>query len=457
MNENLLYEILKGCFTGNSFLETIKPHLKYSFLPTEPYKKIFKALFDYHTINGRPPTIGIISQDLENDSDVNSILSRVKNIDLGGRKDLVAFKFEEFIKHSSFQDMFYRAKDLFSEGKKEQAISLVAKESEQINRFSMASKVHGELYGGFMSRHKDRQGEDQNVRKIPTGIPQFDYHTRGGLEFGTSLLVTARSGIGKSFLLRFLAFQASIRGFNVVHFQAEGTEKECYNYYDSMWTGIPIEKLKIGELGDLSPDKMIEKVKKFKGQCGRIFVIAFEQFDSVDAKQCRDKVAELMGICDIHMAVFDYVDKIHPGDGIRYGANNEKQRKKASSDKLVNISTEFNIVVATATQCDNVPKDLWNDPTKVIDRSNISNDKETIQPYAYHLTLNQTIDEKDSGVIRIHEDKIRHNDVPSWESTYKVQGDRGRGMFLSIKETNNKFWDKENKKIKNHAPVKKST
>jgi hypothetical protein len=160
---------------------------------------------------------------------------------------------------------------------------------------------------------------------------------------------------------------------------------------------------------------------------------------------------------NIKWAIFDYLEKFDPGDGKRYGTNAEGERAKklAVAEKIVNIATEFKIFCATATQASSIEKKDYNDPNFVITRENISNLKATVDPFAYTITLNQTDDENDKDIMRIHEEAFRFQKILSWESTYHIAQDRNKGRFIDIQETNKRFWDPINNKIIKNAPKQK--
>src|SRR6185503_7903780 len=116
------------------------------------------------------------------------------------------------------------------------------------------------------------------------------------------------------------------------------------------------------------------------------------------------------------------------------------------------IATEFDVVSATATMASNIPKDIWNDSTKVITRNDISNLKATVDPFAYVITGNQTEDENDKDIMRIHEEKLRHSKIMSYSSTYKIAQARSFGRFIDVKKTNELYWDVEKKQIIRSKP-----
>lgn len=450
LTQDLIFEIARCCTLGNDFLETVRHDLKYSFFKKEPFKKLFKAIFDYYDNRASHPTIGILAQEFSGDEEMSALLDKVRSADVVDKKKDILIGFEEFVRRSMYYQVLVESQELFNSGKRDKAISYLAAEAPKIEQFSLQRKMHSEIFSGFDQRQKRRKERDYSSTKIPTGIPPFDHHTLGGIDLGSSLLIIARSGVGKSTALRWIGFNAALRGFNVVHFQAEGTREEVEDYYDSIWTGIQYHDLKKGDL-DNAKLKIIEKARdQYVSQCGKIFVVAYEQFDTASILDCRSEIKLLLKEHDIHLGIFDYIDEFEPGDGKKYSTSQDgiKARKKAVAKKIVNIANEFKMGTVAATQSNDVPYKEWNKPDFYLTRNNISNDKETVQPFSYTVTLNQTEDEADENVIKIWEDKLRHHKIPRKDRLYKLFQAPKVGRFVDLKMTHITFWDPVNKRFR---------
>lgn len=448
LSQDFLVELLKTCLLSKDTLDIVKPHLQYSFLPTESHKEVFKYVLDYHTSTGKSPTIGQLSQNLKKPEEV-ALVAKIREANVHDNKDQILGEFENFIRKSRFVLLYDKSAELYNEGKHDEAMKLLERESKEINQLSFKNKGVTRVFGGFKDRQASRTVEEYASRKVPTGNPAFDYHTHGGPEKGTACLAIARSGVGKSTDIRWKSYSAAVRGFNVLHFQAEGKKQEVLDSYDAMWTGVEVHKIKKGDFTGVDWGKIEKAHAAWLAQSGEIYVHAFEQFHNASIADCRKIIIELLKTEKIDVIVFDYLEKFEPGDGKRYGTNQDgvSSRKLAVAEKIVNIATEFDVVCHTATQASNIEKEYWNNPNWVITRENISNLKATVDPFAYCYTLNQTISESDNDVMRIHEEKLRHYPIRSWEQTYYVAQKRDVGRFIDIKTTLAKYWDNENKKV----------
>lgn len=455
LNNNFLIELAKLCIVSKDSVDVIRQHLSYSFIKGEEYKEIFKYIFDYHSSTGRSPTVGTLSQNLPETPIIINLIGQIQQTDIHDRKIDLLQTFEGFIRKGRFIKLWEEIKELYPKDSDE-AMKQMEKETKSINEFCLTSKVHSRVFADFPKREQERRAKDHHVIKYPVGIPPLDHHLYGGVELGRALLVIARKGVGKSTLLRWIGYNFAFRGYSGVHFQAEGTKEEVESLYDSMWTAVAIEDIKKGELGSVNADRIEKSRQALLAQRGEIIVIPYEQFLQASIADCRNHIIELMKIYDIKWAVFDYLEKFEPGDGKRYntGEDGVRSKKEAVAEKIVNIATEFKIFCATATQANNIEKKDYNNPNFEITRENISNLKATINPFAYTITLNQTDDENDRDIIRIHEEGFRFQKILSWESTYHIVQNRDIGRFINIEETNKRFWDPVRKRVIKNAPQK---
>lgn len=454
LNGDFLVELAKSCIVSTDILAVVKPHLQYSFIPTQEYKAVFKYIFDYYGTSKKAPTIGMMSQHFTDPKSV-SLLNKIRETNVFDSKEQIVGTFEEFIKDARFMSLHQKSADLWNEGKRQDAIKILAEESKDIHAFSLKRKMHTRIFGQFDERQFKRQSRDFSLTKIPTGIPAFDYHTHGGFDRGTGLLGLARSGGGKTTFLRSLGMNAAFRGINVLHVAAgDSTREEVEDGYDAWWTGVKTLDIRKGDIGTID-SKRIDKAKTaWLAQCGEVFVHVFEQFHTATIKDVREVFIDLSKEYDIGLVLFDYLEKFDPGDGKKYSTNDEggRARKSAIAEKIINMATEFKIGVATVTQANDIPFEKWNKPNFVLTRNNISNLKATIDPFAYFVTLNQTMDENDNEIMRIHEDKLRHYKIFSKEATYSIVQRREVGRFIDIGETKKRFWDETRNVVVHDVP-----
>jgi replicative DNA helicase len=454
LKEDFLIELAKACLVSGEVMDVVTPHLQYTYLPNEPYKHIFKYLLDYHHAHKKAPTIGMLAQNVTQ-KDTLPIIGRIREVNVYDSKNEIIETFETFIRNSRFFDLHAEVKELFNKGEQEKAIVTLAEKSKDINEFSLKVEMLPRVFADYDKHERERREKDYSTSKIPTGIPQFDYHTRGGPDRGTGILGIARSGVGKTTFLRSLGMNASFRGINVLHLAAgDSTLNEIRDGYTSWWTGVDLHSIREGRMDGADHKKIDRAKQEWLANCGEIYMHAFKQFNQASILDCRNILIDLLKERDIGLVLFDYLEKFKPGDGRRYGTNDEGQRveKMAIAEKIINIATEFNVVVGTVTQASNIDREKWNNPKFVISREHISNLKATVDPFAYCVTLNQTEDENDNEIMRIHEEKLRHYKIFSHSSTYHVAQKRDVGRFIDVARTKELFWDDAKKQIIRNIP-----
>jgi len=450
LSENFLVELFKGCITSNSIITVVHQHLKYHFLPSDGYKSVWRAIKSQYEITSKPPTIGVLNEMLKQDQKGLDVLSEMSQVVIMEKKEQIVGMFEVFLRKVMFIDLQGRVVELYNQGKAEESIKTMAVESEQIHNFNLKKSVYATVFGGFEKRQekrKQKKPEDIHMGKVPFGIDSIDYDTRGGIKRGTSALILGRSGGGKSTLKRWVGLHNARCGNRVVHFQAEGTEEDCLDGYDAAWTSISLECI---EFGQVSAQKEI-KIKRVHQDIvrggGEIIVIASEQFDSMYIEDCREVLVEIeKTIGQVDLAIFDYLEIFNSRGRYNNDQTGERKRREDVANKITNLATEFkHMATLTSTQANDIKEMKWNDPEYVMTRSDIAEYKAAVKPFSYFLTLNQTKDEYDKGVLRIYEEKFRFHKFGRTRHIYQAL-DIGR--FYDVHRTRKHFWDIELNKEK---------
>jgi replicative DNA helicase len=410
LSGDFVIELIKCCFTSQKIFDICKQHLKYHYLQSEAQKKIVQFLFDSFEVNNVIPTIGIVGQSFTNDKDVIALLSQIKKIEISNDlHDAILSEFESWIKKSKFIALYNKVGELFNQGKQENATNVLAKESAEIVSFQLKETYYTTVFGDFDKRQEKRlrSRDNRQARYCVWGIHELDDTTRG-IEYGRSALIMARSGGGKSTMMKWTGLANARLGKRVLHFQAEGTEEECNNAYDAAWTGSVIDDIEMGSLPKDKQSKIKKAHKDILSSGGEIIVYAAEQFDSLSIQECREIAKDVESIHgEIDLIIFDYLPKFTISSKNYSGEHGERRRRLDIGDKMTNTAVEFNCAVLTAVQADDVKPSEYNKPDFVMKRSNISENKAQTEPFSYFITINQTDEEYENGIARLYIDKAR--------------------------------------------------
>jgi replicative DNA helicase len=448
LNEHFLLELYKSCLTSKSFLEVVIKHLKFHYIPEESYKKIFEKIVIEYELQGSVPTIGSLTQHFsqarEQDDNVLKVLVKIKSVSVVDQKDIILQTFEKFIINAMFHDLYRKMGELHNEGKQAKAIKMLADQAPIISNFSIKGSTYSKVYGGYNDRQADRKSKNKDqlgANKVTFGIHALDFFTRGGMDKGTSTLFLARSGGGKSTILRWIGMCASRAGMKVVHFQGEGTEKEALDAYDAGWSSVDLEDIEFGQI----PTEKIKKVEKahrdLLASQGEVYVKASESFDDLTVHGCRDILEDIeKNFGKIDLVIFDYLE-IFGVDGKYFNSETgERKRREDIANKMTNIATAFNVAVATATQANDIAPEKYNNPEFVLTRTHISEFKGALKPFSNFITINQTDDEYDNGIVRLHNDKFRKYKA---KQTVSLAQSLNNSRFYDAKKSLDMFWDEK--------------
>ena len=408
LRDNFIVEVLKVCLEDLDFYLVCSDHLKYEFLQTESEKLVYRFINNYHNLHNKLPTLGTITQNLPSTDEIISLLSKIKDTKVTiSQKDLLP-TLEAFIKKSRFVSLYDQTQILYSK-KPDEAIAIMAKESEIISNFSIKDKQYKKVFADWEVRESQRQLNQDNLllEKTTFGIPELDDMFYGGPNKGVSVLWMAPSGVGKSTVLRWVGISNARQGRVVVHFQLEGSEKECLDAYDAGWAGLEISTIEFGGISENKKAELNKTATHIKKVGGEIFVYGFESFGGGTIEQCREILIEISKKYKVDVVLFDYAELLQTKG--RYGNDESSERKRRGdiAEKLTNLAVEFKVTVHTATQSRDIDKLKLSNDDFCISRNDISEFKGFIKPFSYFFTLNQTPDEYEHELMRIYIDKVR--------------------------------------------------
>ena len=450
---NFVVELIAAALERRTVFEIVKQYLKFSYLQEETEKKLWQWVTKRYDLTGKVPTIGQIQQQFVDDERVLEKLEEIGDVEIdeNGGYELIIDSFEKFIKKMKFLEVNDKIADTYNRGDKEGAWELFVKSAEDFSKFSIQDAKFETVFGDFAERQAKRKSEDWNFRfKIPTGIDELDYRLggeSGGPETGECVLWLGMSGAGKSQCLVSLGISAARQGFRVAHFQLEGTKEQCLNRYDAAWTGTLYQDVKLGNITAKKMEVTKRIVKKLRKS--DIIVSSEETFNAktlVDIRRELKEMEKMYGKIDV--IIIDYLELAEVGDGHRYTPSEERFRQSKLAKGMKMLAMEFNAVVHTATQTNDVPPEQRDDPEFVITRSNLNEDKGKIRPFDIFVTINQTRDEAKEEIMRLHTDKLRDykNGEPihiANNFSYARFYDRKRTIELNMDDGWGEFYDKD--------------
>ena len=434
LKSNFIIELFAYVVNDQDGFDICDRVVKFEYLPTPTHREIWKEIKAMYA-EGVKPTKGLLDQrNYRNDStlDVIDSIFNVKAIDKGGLLSALT----NFIKDSKAGIFYEQMHDLFKRGDRDEGIRLMLECGRELTDFSLLNKSDfTKVFAGIEDRYEERKSGVHEKRKIPFSICALDKMTNGGVDEGDTALFLARSGLGKTKLLRWIGVNAAWRGFNVLHVQAEGSKHECMTGYDATWMSLPyITVLK----NDIDEAALQDYIRKAKGASGEIYVHAFESFNAGNLDDVYDFILDFRNTHGAapDLVLIDYFELLDPCRGKNYDTHQERHRRIDLSKRLKNMAMEFKCAVVTATQASSVEyKDLHNKDFKLT-REHISESKNIINPFSCFFTLNQTGEEYNEKSLRIYCDKLRHH---KREDVIRIAVDYQNERFYDKAQTKSRF------------------
>lgn len=418
LNPGFMAEIFKLMFSDEVIMRIASEYLKYELIPKEwvGYKFILREAIIQYTEKNKLPSIGAICQKLCDEDVVQLAAKEIKKAALIDR-EIAIDQLQSFVKETEFELLSRKVHDLYEEGKKEEAIRVNAEESQRILEMSFRSKSGSfqSVFGGFHERMVERRMESDTVSekpvKVPFGIDRLDDISFGGMEIGDTTLWIARSGTGKTTVLKWHGYSAAIRGVPVLHIQLEGGVKACMQIYDQLWSAQSYSDIKSGNISPKDRKKIEQAIKEVKELSSDIEVYGFKKFGQASMSDVRQLCYDYFNTHGKFpgLVILDSLDLVKTGISKKIDSDpdHKKEKLQTCAQLLKNLADEIGAPIITATQTSDVPFEVWNNPDKVIDRSYTEGDKTLVKPFSFVFTLNMTIEEKANATARIYVDKLR--------------------------------------------------
>lgn len=418
LNPGFMAEIFKLMFSDEVIMRIASEYLKYELIPKEwvGYKFILREAIIQYTEKNKLPSIGVICQKLCDEDAVQLAAKEIKKAALIDR-EIAIDQLQSFVKETEFELLSRKVHDLYEEGKKEEAIRVNAEESQRILEMSFRSKSGGFqfVFGGFHERMVERRMEgdaaSEKPVKVPFGVDRLDDVSFGGMEIGDTSLWIARSGVGKSSILKWHGYSAAIRGVPVLHIQLEGGIKACMQIYDQLWSAQSYSDIKSGNISSKDRKKIEQAIKEVKELSSDIEVYGFKKFGQASMGDVRQLCYDYFNTHGKFpgLVILDSLDLVKTGISKKIDSDpdHKKEKLQTCAQLLKNLADEIGAPIITATQTSDVPFEVWNNPDKVIDRSYTEGDKTLVKPFSFVFTLNMTIEEKANATARIYVDKLR--------------------------------------------------
>jgi hypothetical protein len=431
-NEDFVTELFWSALKFKNIMAILCETIAEGFFPEESQKKFFTEIKTQFKIEGKMPTIGGLKLVFRKDRQMMFYIDTIREFD--GEfvtEDSIVNSIEKFVRQSKFMALFNNVSDEYSKGKKKQAFNNFIKGAEELANFTLTEGVFENVFENFYNRHAVRivERDSGKMDKLKFGIDELDYKS-GGMERGDLVCLLAQAKGGKSFALTHVGLHTSRMGGGVLHFQLEGTKKQCMNRYDSAWTGTKYSEIKEA---NITEEKFNQINKYLKNHMGEVSVYAPEQFNVFTMVEVKRQVAEIKKKRQIDLVIIDYLDLLNPDSHV-YSPKDERFRQQKTAQMMKQLAMEENVVVLTATQASNIPYELSNSPEFVITRDYLAEDKGKVRPVDMLISINRTKFEEKNGICRLYAEAMRESGSWGNEPIY-IRQSLAYSKFYNRKKT----------------------
>jgi len=395
--DNIQKSIIYLCKSSEDFLIQCLPLVKEEYFEATTYQKIFKIIkshyYEYKEIPNDSQIVeeakGILSK-TERLGEYRSEIDSINSISTlaFSNSEYYLNKVEDFAKKQAFSSAILESLPKIESGDFEFAFERI-RESLKVSRKVYLGVDYFDTVKSRYSEENSRKCEYQTVFKT------FNEHLGGGIAAGELSIVVAPPGVGKSIYLANQAVTLSKLGYNVLYISLEMDESRVSSRMDSIFTRIPSVELKY-KVDEIS--KRMSMVGERYQPLGRIKVRQFPT-KQCSIAQLRAYITQLENYDNFvpQVLIVDYLDIMSSDCISKYDAQQEL------AENLRGLAIEHNLAVCTATQTTREAKKV-----KIITDSELADCYGKVRVADFVISLNQTEEERDKGIMRAFSIKNRN-------------------------------------------------
>lgn len=271
--------------------------------------------------------------------------------------------------------------------------------------------------------------------RIPTGLRALDDHMFGGAARGKLGVILARSGGGKSHTLIHLGAQAIRQGYPVYHFAfGDMNSKEVSLRYAANFTGINSYDIIRG----VKSDYHVAILNWLQLSNKDLFISAYPP-DTITANNLKSIISSMISRTGVKpaMVIVDYADNLSTGGKHETESSKRNSEMGKIYQQLIKIAVQFDCVVWTGSQ---VQRSFYRISSQssgetqgtrwvpgLIDTQAVAEAIKKIDAAEYVLSMNQSREDREAGIARLFEAKIRFG---SDLHVIEVRFDLGTSMLI---------------------------
>ncbi len=343
VTEDFQAKILSHMLHKPDFCEAVVPYVKLEHFSNRALQWFYNKLSNDKTtlspVTLQEELISAVKGGEIKDVDIDKyvyLYDVIKEKPLPMEETYIEDQMEKFIRTQSVKNAVRKTMDLTKEQKWEDIQALM---EEAVNSGLNLSNLGHNYFDNIVNRANERG--TRSYVKIPTGIPELDHVTYGGIKKGQTGLIVGGTGRGKSIFLQWLARTALLLNKKVVYFTFELSEEDIADRFDSMFSMVRPQELnyyknqvinEVSKIGSIYKDSLI--IKHFPADGATVY----------DIKSFIKKLSNTGIIPD--MIIIDYLDLMRPHRN--YSSQHEETDSVVKA--AIGLGQECGISIWTASQ-----------------------------------------------------------------------------------------------------------
>ena len=400
-SDNIQRGILYLLKTDKDFLLQTLGLVEPDYFEYPAHGNFFKVIRDYHNEWHKLPADEHVIEECrklkdknEDIEDYEDELEEINSVDSSSiqNPDYYMDLVEQFARRERLKNAIRDSVELINEDKSEE-IETVIREALMVGR----EIDLGQMYFSDIVDRWHRTLESGLQEKFKTILPSCNEEMEGGHNRKELCMVVAPPGVGKSLWLVNQSVMTLMEGKKVLYVSLEMSEDKIAKRFDSVMTRLPNSQLKEASMQLTLKDRLKIFRDKFPGS-----ELVIKEFPTGQATV--NDVRRLLLQLETHhefkpdLIVVDYLELLLP---IRK-TELEHQAQQRVAEELRGLGMEHNALVWTATQTNRAGESV-----ELITRRELGDSYGKIRTADWGISLNQTTEEYDNGVMRVYILKAR--------------------------------------------------
>ncbi len=434
LTEEFLQDLLNTTLENSYVLSVVCDHIEEEHLPDRNSAAVLKIIKRHYRKYGKAPSYTMVQQSLVGNRGALKFWKQAYDDGAIFETDECLGLLEDYLKHVEFLKIFKNAGNVFNREGLEGAQQMVANYVDWSRTFSLTGSDYTDVVSTFGSRHQKNRVKN-NARGGERLLARFYIDELDNLNQDRDLreqlsCILAPTGVGKSHAARWIGSQACLDGFNVLHFQLEGSREEVENAYSAALVACNAYSY---EKGYIKKEDMERFEKEISEVSGKLFVRSYPKFNqNVSTLNIKEAVAEFKKNYNVtpDIVIVDSADLLTDSSGRKYGESGERLKRVSVFNDLKDLATELKVWMVVTYQARIENPDWINDEKNVLTEHSSAEAKGIARPCSHLITLNQSANERREKTMRLHVAKSR----------FFPKGDT---IKIAIDYDNEKFFDRQ--------------